>query len=208
MFSANYNRGKLAALQSFGVKEGMFRLVVPSVAGGVIGRKGGEILGKMTGYPQLMGDVIGPILGTSIGMSIGDQLEQRHRAQSAPQLQLDETMQDIPDWANQLAMASRAVKRASESDVGIKNMLLEHVLGPFAAAREGYKHNGMAGALRVGGGSLLGGLAGTLGGVALGKGIEKVIGREPQFLGVRLPHLLGGVGGVITGNRALESLLK
>lgn len=186
----------------------MINFIVPSVAGGVIGRKAGEVLGRMTGMPQLFGDVVGPIVGTSLGMSLGQTLEQRQKEKQVPQLQLDSTIQDIPDWANQLALASRTLKRASEDDPGLRNMLLEHFMGPFAAVREGYRSGGVPGALRVGGGTMLGGLAGTLGGVAVGKGIEKLLGREPQFLGVKLPHLLGGVGGVVAGTRALESLLK
>lgn len=207
LFSSNYTNGIEAALSQYGVKTGMLNFVVPSVAGGVLGRKAGEILGRMTGMPQLMGDVVGPIVGTSLGMSLGQELESRRKAtQAAPPLQLDSTIQDIPDWATQLAMATRSLKQAN--DAGLRNMMLEQVMGPFAAMREGYHKGGVPGALRVGGGTLLGGLAGTAGGIALGKGIEKLLGREPQFLGVKLPHLLGGVGGVVVGTRALESLLR
>lgn len=216
-FSTPYGTGKEEALTKFKIKNANLRFIVPSVAGGVLGRVGGQALGNLAGTPgmqKLLGDVVGPIVGTSLGMSIGDDMERRRRMSQPAhyqhnQLDMDPTMQDIPLWATQLATAARPLmKQSAHQDAGLHNMLAENLVGPFAAVHKGYQQGGVPGAVRVGGGTMLGGLGGTTAGIFAGKALENLLGNQPQLMGIRLPHLLGGLGGVVGGTRAFESLLK
>lgn len=189
------------SVSRFYIKTANLATVFPAVAGPAVGGFTGRVLGAK--YPALgveLGSLLGSVGGGVGGQLLRERLEQGDVPYGAPYAM--DPGSDIPPWAIQGArLLQPALKQGSALD-----WILGEVPGGNVIQRG--LTQGVGGAGRAFAGMSLGGVPGSMLGLGVGRGVERLVGRKIEIPGlhITLPELLAGLGGSVGATKGLQRL--
>lgn len=200
---------KNEVLIRFGCKAASLGRILPQVAGPVLGGYAGRMLGSrvMPNNPN-MGEMLGTIGGLTAGRYLSEEAfaPKEETVPAGAPYAIDPSTNDIPPWA---LLGARFIAPAIKTSSAERAQ--DIVLGeiPGYSAVEGYRQQGIPGAVK----GTLGQVAGGVGGGAIGLGtgmlLKHLLGRDINVPLVNLPlsHLLAGVGGTIGATKGFQGSL-
>jgi len=215
------------ALSRFGHhKAASLGRILPMVAAPVLGAYLGKTLGgKMMPNSPQMGEMLGMIGGTTAGRYLGEEVlstppsyrpmpyqDQQSIPPGAP-YQLDPSSEDIPPWALMGAkFLNPSMKMGAAGGLwdtlrGAKDTILGEI--PGYSAVEGYRKEGIPGAIKGTLGQAAGGVAGGTVGLGTGYLLKHLLGRDVNVPLVNIPlsHFLASVGGTIGATKGFQGSL-
>lgn len=177
-------------------KRGSFGTIFPTVAGSALGGYLGAALGDRFGKPDL-----GAVLGTiSLGTS-GRMLSEHIQAQEVAQAQQRAALAN----ASSQSVKASSADGHSPWDIPLSEVPGAPVVQAYLAKGPG---GGLSGAGRTFAGMALGGGAGALGGLAVGRGLEHAFagGRHVKvpLTGMSLSDLFSAFGGTIGATHGMR----
>lgn len=180
-------------------------LLAPAV-GGLAGRVAmNELIGGT--YGKDIGAALGAIAGGAYNARASRIEKEEAAAEAARRAQQDmfsNAVEGMPKWAFDLLSTLPDTAKHASSGGGVWDVPLSEV--PGLPVAQSWYNKGPAAAAKMFGGMSLGGGAGALAGLGVGKGIEYLAGRPINVPGVNISvsDLLSGLGGVIGVTKAMR----
>jgi len=197
------------ALKRFGCKTASLGRILPQVAGPVLGSYAGRMLGAriMPNNPN-MGEMLGTIGGLTAGRYLSEEAftPKTEEVPAGAPYAIDPSTNDIPPWALLGVRFMSPTLKTSSADRA-QDVVLGEI--PGYSLVEGYRQQGLPGAVK----GTLGQVAGGVGGGAVGLGtgllLKHLLGHDVNVPLVNLPlsHLLAGVGGTIGATKGFQGSL-